>query len=107
MEMVRKELRRARYEQRLPEGIVLTGGGAKMRGIEQFVRETLAVSVKIGVPSGLKGVAEAVQKPEYAAAVGLMLLATENERHQGGERAAKKPKKAAKGGWLRKIISKF
>lgn len=107
MEMVRKELRRARYEQRLPEGIVLTGGGAKMRGIEQFVRETLAVSVKIGAPSGLKGVAEAVQKPEYAAAVGLMLLAAENERHQGGKRTAKKPKKAAKGGWLRKIISKF
>ena len=47
------------------------------------------------------------QVVEYAAAVGLMLLATENERHQGGKRAAKKPKKAAKGGWLRKIISKF
>ena len=108
MEMVRKELRRARYEQRLPEGIVLTGGGAKIRGIEQFVRETLAVSVKIGVPSGLKGVAEAVQKPEYATAVGLMLLAAENNRSQTGrQRGKKKPKNNSKPGFFRRILSKF
>ena len=108
MEMVRKELRRARYEQRLPEGIVLTGGGAKIRGIEQFVRETLAVSVKIGVPSGLKGVAEAVQKPEYATAVGLMLLAAENNRSQTGRpRGKKKPKNNSKPGFFRRILSKF
>ncbi len=55
---MRKELRRAHYEQRLPEGVVLTGGGARMRDIDKFVRNMLNMSVKIGVPSGLMGVAD-------------------------------------------------
>lgn len=108
LEYVRKELKRARYEQRLPEGIVLTGGGAKMREIEKFVRETLRTSVKIGVPGELSGVAEAVQKPEYAAAVGLMLMAAE---HRGGVepvgKHGKKPKKEKKTGFLKKFLGKF
>ncbi len=38
---MRKEIKKAHYDQRLPEGVVLTGGGAKMRDIDKFVRETL------------------------------------------------------------------
>ena len=56
LSMVRKEIKKAHYDQRLPEGVVLTGGGAKMRDIDKFVRETLETSVKIGAPTGLVGV---------------------------------------------------
>ena len=104
---MRKELKRARYEQRLPEGIVLTGGGAKIRDIDKFVREILGASVKIGAPAGLNGVADAVQKPEFATAVGLMLLATENDKRQVGKKAHKKLKKEAKVGFLKRFMSKF
>lgn len=108
LELVRKELKRARYEQRLPEGIVLTGGGARMRDIDKFVRATLNMSVKIGAPSGLTGVGEAVQKPEYAAAVGLMQLAVENEGRVLAKKANKKHKKSDKGpGFLKKLLGKF
>lgn len=92
LELVRKELRKAHYEQRLPEGIVLTGGGAKMREIDKFVRETLSMSVKIGVPTGLSGVGDAIQKPEYAAAVGLMLQSAEGG-HNLSKKSGKKGKK--------------
>ena len=105
LDLVRKELKKAHYEQRLPEGIVLTGGGARMRDIDKFVRATLGMSVKIGAPTGLTGVAEAIEKPEYAAAVGLMLLSAEG----GGEAATKKSKKkkAKKAGLLGKFFGKF
>ena len=105
--LVRKELRRAHYEQRLPEGIVLTGGGAKMRDIDNFVRETLGMSVKIGKPAGLTGVADAIQKPEYAAAVGLMLLSVDGGRQKAVGKVGKKPKKDKKPGLLKKLFSKF
>lgn len=107
LDLVRKELKKARYEQRLPEGIVLTGGGARMREIDKFVRATLGMSVKIGVPSGLTGVGEAVQKPEYAAAVGLMLASVEGGGREVGKKSKKKAKKSKTPGFFRKVLGKF
>ncbi len=109
LDLVRKELKKAHYDRMLPEGIVLTGGGARMRDIDKFVRATLGMSVKIGAPSGLTGVAEAIEKPEYAAAVGLMLLSAEgggsNMPKSGKKKKAKKSGKP--GGFLKKFFGKF
>lgn len=107
LELVRKELRKAHYEQRLPEGIVLTGGGARMRDLDKFVRETLNMSVKIGVPALLAGVGgEAIQKPEYATAIGLMLRSAEGGPVQN-KRSGKKGKKEKGPGVIKRFLSKF
>lgn len=106
--LVRKELRRAHYEQRLPEGVVLTGGGARMRDIDKFVRNMLNMSVRIGVPSGLMGVADSTYKPEYATAVGLMQLSAENPHHgKPLKKTTKKSKSAGKPNFLKKFFGKF
>ena len=107
LELVRKELRRAHYDQRLPEGVVLTGGGAKMRDLDKFVRETLEMSVKIGVPMGLSGMSDVLGKPEYAAAVGLMLASAEGGPVAQGKKVRSKSKKEKKPGVLKRFLSKF
>ncbi|MBQ2617307.1 MAG: cell division protein FtsA [Synergistaceae bacterium] len=99
---VKKELRKAGYEKRLPEGAVLIGGGAKMRDIEVFAKQALEMSVKIGSPKGLGGVANAVEKPEYAAAVGLMLLSVEGGVNKKFVQADKK-----KSGIFGNLLKKF
>ena len=108
---VRKKLKAAKYDQRLPEGVVLVGGGAKMRDIEVFVKGALEASVKVGVPSELGGVANDVTKPEYAAAVGLaMMAADENNNFVPGpkKKSAKKVKTKKSGpSFIKKIFSKF
>ena len=108
-EKVRKELKKAGYEKRLPEGAVLVGGGAKMRDIEIFAKKVLEMSVKVGNPKGLKGVSAAVEKPEYATAVGLMLLAAcgggEARKRSGSKKRAKKGKQG--GGFLSNLLGKF
>ena len=101
---VKKELRKAGYEKRLPEGAVLVGGGAKMRDIEVFAKEALEMSVKIGTPKGLGGVASAIEKPEYAAAIGLMLYSVEGEVNKKFVQG-KTDKKA--GGFLGNLLKKF
>ena len=103
-EKVKKELRKAGYEKRLPEGAVLVGGGAKMRDIEVFAKSALEMSVKIGQPRDLGGVANAVEKPEYAAAVGLMLMSVEGGENKSFEQG-KKAKKS--GGFLSGLLKKF
>ena len=106
---VRKELKKAGFDRRLPEGIVLTGAGAKMRDINIFAKIALEASVKIGVPDGLSGVVDEVQKPEYAVAVGLMLMSAEGASGEKIMRASKKKggNKERKENILKKFFSKF
>ena len=105
---IRKKLKSAKYDQRLPEGIVLVGGGAKMRDLDLFAKTALEAAVKIGVPQSLGGVAESVQKPEFATAVGLALFAAEGlDLSTTPEKKKKKSHSAAKPGFLKKIFSKF
>lgn len=107
---VRKKLKAAKYDQRLPEGVVLVGGGAKMRDIDLFAKEVLEASVKIGVPKGLGGVSDAIEKPEFAAAVGLAMLAAEDRSVAAtpNKKSLKVPKISDKSpGFFKKIFSKF
>lgn len=108
---IRKKLKSARYDQRLPEGIILVGGGAKMRDIDLFAKQVLEASVKIGTPQGLGGVSESIEKPEYATAIGLTMLASENMNIAPvSKKKSKKAKSSAKSSgpnFLKKIFSKF
>lgn len=102
---VRKELKIAKYDRRLPEGVVLVGGGARLKDVAVFAKGVLETSVKIGVPKELGGVADAIEKPEYAAAVGLALMAA-RESGQVSARMGKSTKKST-GGIFGKIFKKF
>ena len=106
---IRKKLKAAKYDQRLPEGIILTGGGAKMRDIDLFAKQVLEAAVKIGTPKGLGGVSDAIEKPEFAVSVGLALIAAEDNRYAVPDK--KKSKKSLKmpksPNFLKKIFSKF
>lgn len=73
MHMVQKELIKVGKAGMLPGGIVLTGGGAKMPGIDVFAKHSLGLPVIIGSPEGFSGMAERVNDPAFAAPVGLML----------------------------------
>ncbi|MDO4746986.1 MAG: cell division protein FtsA [Candidatus Saccharibacteria bacterium] len=111
---VRKKLKAAHYDQRLPEGIILTGGGAKMRDIEVFAKQALEAAVKIGIPVVLGGVAESVAKPEFATAVGLAIIAAESgdlatAPGKKSKKSHKKPSGSSSNpfGFIKKIFSKF
>lgn len=80
-EDVQKELKRAGRAGRLPSGIILTGGTSNLKGIADFAKEQLGLATRVGQPSGFGGVADNVTSPEFATAVGLMLIDAENERH--------------------------
>ena len=106
-ERARKELKTAKYDRRLPEGIVLVGGGAKMAEIDLFAKNQLEAAVKIGRPRNLGGVADAIMKPEYSAAVGLAIMAARDgavRRVPSKKKVGKKPKKTGGlFGWVKKF----
>ncbi|GAC1586240.1 MAG: cell division protein FtsA [Candidatus Velthaea sp.] len=59
--------------------VVITGGGAHLRGIETTAAETFGLPVRIGVPSTIAGLTDTVKQPEYSTAVGLVLFGPRGE----------------------------
>jgi cell division protein FtsA len=73
-EAVQREFKRAGRAGKLPSGIVLTGGTAQLKGIVEYAKEYLGLAARIGKTSGYGGVADDIEKPQYATVVGLMLI---------------------------------
>lgn len=71
-QMAKRELVRSGFWERLPAGVVLTGGGALLSGIEQLAHETLELPTRIGsVRLGTNRPAQ-FSMPTFATAVGLV-----------------------------------
>ncbi len=95
--LIRDELRRAGLIEQIPAGIVLTGGGAHLRGLVELAEHVFNLPVRVAVPHGLQEMNEQVAQPEYSTAVGLLLYAARTRRV-----AEAKPS-----GWVGKLKSMF
>lgn len=73
-DLVNAELRKINRVGKLPGGVVLVGGGALMPGIDEFVKDKMLLPAKIATPKNYSGIIDTTNTPEYASAVGLMML---------------------------------
>ena len=74
LEYAQDEISRAGYHQRLPAGVILSGGGALTPGIVELARDVFAMPARTGVPGQrLRGLADSVESPRMAVAAGLAL----------------------------------
>jgi cell division protein FtsA len=85
--LIRDELRRGGVESQIPAGIILTGGGAHLRGLLELTERVINLPVRIASPRGLSEMSEDVTKPEYSAAVGLALYGARTRRQAGAKPA--------------------
>lgn len=71
---VHREIRDAGFNNRLPYGIVLTGGGANLREVDELFRRNLNSEVRIGNPSEeiSEDSDERIALPEYATVIGIL-----------------------------------
>lgn len=74
LEYVDKELKKIQRSRKLPGGVVLVGGTAKLAGLAEFTKEKLELATRIGRLQPLAGLLDTVQDPSYSSAVGLMML---------------------------------
>jgi cell division protein FtsA len=73
-EQIDREFKKVGKSRKLPGGVVLVGATAKMPGIDEYARDRLQLPVKIGAIKGVSGLVDTINNPEYATAVGLMML---------------------------------
>jgi cell division protein FtsA len=95
--LIRDELRRSGLASQIPAGIVLTGGGAHLRGMVELSEHIFNLPVRVASPRGLAEMTEQVSQPEYSTAVGLVLYAARTRRVA----------EARPTGWVGKLKSMF
>lgn len=72
--MVKIELDKAGLTNRVPSGVVITGGGALTVGATESARRMLSLPIRIGVPKGIGGLIDDIVDPTFAVPVGLILF---------------------------------
>ncbi|HEY0623476.1 cell division protein FtsA [Sphingomonas sp.] len=75
MAEIGKELARLNFEDPVGRQIVLTGGGAELKGIADYAQQALGRSVRVGRPRGLSALPEAHAGPAFATLAGLASFA--------------------------------
>lgn len=75
--MVDKELSLIKKSRKLPAGLVLTGGGAKLKGIDGLAKKVLKLPVSIGFPKNIIIAIEKADDPSFTSAIGLTLWGKE------------------------------
>jgi len=83
--LVQQELRRSRFDNRIPAGIVLTGGSSKMEGVVELAEEVFHTQVRLGEPTHVKGLVDVVRNPIHATGVGLLLYGKQYYQDVGSE----------------------
>lgn len=80
--LVRQEIVRSGFEDRIAAGLVLTGGCSILEGMPELAEQVFNVPVRRGVPKGIGGLADVVKSPMYATAVGLILAGARSGREE-------------------------
>jgi len=106
----------SKYYNKLPAGVVLTGGASQLTGMSELGSEILGVPVRVGSPSvahlPITGLSRSLQTPAYATGTGMLLWGLyEDARsvHRRFESEHKDEKNAPMwhnqaAGWLRNLL---
>jgi len=88
--LVDNDVKRMGYEKSLNSGIVLTGGTALLEGLEEAAEQIFDLPVRRGDPSGVGGLVDRVNTPDYATAVGLILYGYNQWKEKGSSKERQK-----------------
>lgn len=80
------ELKKIDKSGKLPAGIVLTGGGAKLTGLVEAAKKRLRLPASLGSPLNITSAIDKVNDPAFSTAVGLVIWGAElaNQRRRSG-----------------------
>jgi cell division protein FtsA len=86
LSLARQELVKAGLDDRIPSGVVLTGGCSALNGIAELAEEIFESPVRSGTPTRVGGLQDVVRSPMYATGVGLVLYGFSQSSSRGTSR---------------------
>jgi len=79
-EIIREDVDRAQLTRFLRAGVVLGGGGSRVRGIVALAESVFQMNASIGHVSQMSGLSQALDQPEFATAIGLVKCGALSQR---------------------------
>ena len=89
LRLILLEMPDSNYSSLAPAGLVITGGGSKMSGLEALARSSIRIQTRIGEPMGVYGITDILHDPANSTGVGLLLWGTRNQGKPAWESKAK------------------
>ncbi|HCW76611.1 MAG TPA: cell division protein FtsA [Candidatus Marinimicrobia bacterium] len=86
LNLERDRMRKSGVLKHLRSGIVITGGGARLRGLLPLAEKIFEVPVRIGTPRGISDQQNRLQDSAYCTAAGLVLSSFEESGNEGWDR---------------------
>jgi cell division protein FtsA len=86
LNLARQEIAKEGLENRIPSGVVLTGGCSALEGITELAEEVFEAPVRRGIPRNIGGLQDVVRGPMYATGVGLAIFGASQEQGSGHSR---------------------
>ena len=78
--LVRQEIIKSGYEDRIASGIVITGGSTILEGMPELAEQVFQMPVRKGIPRAIGGLVDVVKSPIYATGVGLVVAGSKNKQ---------------------------
>jgi cell division protein FtsA len=82
LSLARQEIEKAGLADRIPSGVVLTGGASALAGMNELAEEVFESPVRGGSPTHIGGLQDVVRSPMYATGVGLVLFGFSQQQSQ-------------------------
>jgi len=82
LQLVATDIRKTRWHDKIPAGIVLTGGASALPGTAELAEALLDLPIRIGYPIGVTGLTDSVDDPRFATGVGLVLYGRDRGREE-------------------------
>lgn len=97
-DLVLRDIQSSGYLGKLAAGVVLTGGAASLPGMPELAADVFGTGVRLGVPrENITGLADAVEAPRFATAVGLTLYGANRHAIGAGAPASRRAQTVAPG----------
>jgi cell division protein FtsA len=111
IEHIYYEIKNSGYEKKLIAGIVVTGGGAKLKHVSQLIEYMTGMDTRIGYPNEhLSKASEEIASPMFATSVGLVIkgfeLSDSKRLREDLQQMGQKPKPPKPGGFFDAIFAK-
>ena len=83
LKFIKQDLDKQKLTDYLGAGVFITGGCARLRGLERVASEVFGLPVHIGHSYAVNGPTAAIESPEYSTAIGLIRFAqgSQHDRH--------------------------
>ena len=76
-EKIQVEIENSGHSSKIRSGIVFTGGGARLSGLDDYAEAKFSCPARIGAPANIPGIGNVSGKARYSTAVGLLLYREE------------------------------